>query len=45
MQKEAYAIFHCCQQFDSLIRGQKFRIRTNHQNIMFMKQSPSSMVS
>ena len=45
MRKEAYAIFHCCQQFDSLIRDRKFTIHTDHQNITFMKQSPSSMVS
>ena len=45
MQKEAYATFHCCQQFDSLIRDRKFTIHMDHQKITFMKQSPSSMVS
>ena len=45
MQKEAYAIFRCCQQFESLIRDWMFTIHTDHQNITFMEQSPSSMVS
>ena len=45
IQKEAYAIFFCCQQLDSLIRDRKFEIYTDHKNITYMKQTPTSMVS
>ena len=45
IQKEAYAIFFCCQQLDYLIRDRKFEIFTDHKNITYMKQTPTSMVS
>ena len=45
IQKEAYAIYYCCQQLDSLIRDRKFTIYTDHKNITYMKQTPTSMVS
>ena len=45
IQKEAYAIFHCCQQMDSLLRDRQFTIHTDHLNLTYMKQEPSSMVA
>ena len=45
IQKEAYAIFFCCQQLDYLIRDRKFTIHTDHMNLTYMKQNPTSMVT
>jgi hypothetical protein len=45
IQKEAYAIYYSCQQLDSLIRDREFEIHTDHKNITYMKQTPTSMVS
>ena len=45
IQKEAYAIFYCCQQLDYLIRDRKFTIHTDHMNLTYMKQKPTSMVA
>ena len=45
IQKEAYAIYYSCQQLDSSIRDREFEIHTDHKNIIFMKQTPTSMVS
>ena len=45
IQKEAYAIFFCCQQLDYLIRDRKFSIHTDHMNLTYMKQNPTSMVT
>ena len=45
IQKEAYAIFYCCTQLDYLIRDRTFTIYTNHLNITYMKQNPTSMVA
>ena len=36
IQKEAYAIFYCCQQLDYLIRDRKFTIHTGHMNLTYM---------
>ena len=44
IQKEAYAIFYCCTQLDYLIRDRTFTIYTDHLNITYMKQNPTSMV-
>ena len=45
IQKEAYAIFFCCTQLDYLIRDRTFTIYTDHLNITYMKQNPTSMVA
>ena len=45
VQKEAYAIFYCCQQLDYLTRDRKFTIDTDHMNLTCMKQNPTSMVA
>ena len=45
IQKEAYAIFFCCQQLDYLIRDRKFTIHTDHMNLTYVKQNPTSMVA
>jgi hypothetical protein len=45
IQKEAYAIFHSCKQLDSLLRDRKFTIFTDHKNLTFMTQDPSTMVN
>ena len=45
IQKEAYAIFYCCTQLDYLIRDRTFTIHTDHLNITYMKQNPTSMVA
>ena len=45
IQKEAYAIFYCCTELDYLIRDRTFTIHTDHLNITYMKQNPTSMVA
>ena len=45
IQKEAYAIFYCCTQLDYLIRDRTFKIYTDHLNITYMKQNPTSIVA
>jgi hypothetical protein len=45
IQKEAYAIYECCTQLDYLLRDRTFTIYTDHLNITYMKQNPTSMVS
>ena len=45
IQKEAYAIFHCCKQLDSLLRDRKFTIFTDHKNLTFLTHDPSTMVN
>ena len=45
IQKEAYAIFYCCQQFDYLIRDPKFTIHTDHMNVTYTQQNPTLMVA
>ena len=45
IQKEAYAIYFCCKQLDSLIRDRKFIIHTDHKNLTFLGQDPSAMVN
>jgi hypothetical protein len=45
IQKEAYAIYYCCKQLDSLLRDRKFTIHTDHKNLTFLSQDPSAMVN
>ena len=45
IQKEAYAIFFCVQQLNYLIRDRKFTIHSDHMNLTYMKQNPTSMVA
>ena len=44
IQKEAYGIFISCTKLNHLLRDRKFVIHTDHKNLVFMKQSQSSMV-
>ena len=44
-QKEAYVIFHCCQQMDTLLRDRVFTIHTDHLNLMYMNNNPNSVVT
>ena len=44
IQKEAYAIYICCDQLDRLLRDRKFTIETDHQNLMFIKTDSNPMV-
>ena len=45
IQKEAYAIFYACKHLDPLIRDRKFTIHTDHMNITYLKQNPTSIVA
>ena len=45
IQKKAYAIFHCCQQMDTLLRDRVFTIHTDHLNLTYMNNNPNSMVT
>ena len=45
IQKEAYAIYYCCKQLDSLLRDRSFKIFTDHKNLTFLQSDPSNMVS
>jgi hypothetical protein len=44
IQKEAYAIFHCCKELDALLRDRKFTILTDHKNLTFIKENSNPMV-
>ena len=44
IQKEAFAIYFCCNQLDRLLRDRKFTIETDHQNLMFIKTDSNPMV-
>ena len=39
IQKEAYGIFYSCMYLQSLLRNRLFTIRTNHQNLLFIKEA------
>ena len=45
IQKEAYAIFHCCQQMDTLLCDRVFTIHTDHLNLTYMNNNLNSMVT
>jgi hypothetical protein len=44
IQKEAYGIFFCCTQLDRMLRDRKFKILTDHKNLMFIKMDSNPMV-
>ena len=44
IQKEAYGIYYSCMYLESLLRDRPFTIRTDHCNLLFIKQSSSSMI-
>lgn len=44
IQKEAYAIFHCCSKLNTLLRDRKFLILTDHANLQFIKNDSNQMV-
>ena len=44
IQKEAYAIFHCCTHLDRMLRDRFFLIETDHKNLMFLKHDSNAMV-
>ena len=44
IQKEAYAIFHCCSKLNMLLRDRKFLILTDHANLQFLKNDSNQMV-
>ena len=44
IQKEAYAIFHCCTTLDYLLRDRKFVIQTDHRNLIYLRKNTNSMV-
>ena len=44
IQKEAYGIYFCCTQLDSMLRDRKFTINTDHKNLMFIKLDSNPMV-
>ena len=44
IQKEAYAVFHCCTQLDYLLRDRRFIIETDHRNLTYMQKNTNSMV-
>jgi hypothetical protein len=44
IQKEAYAIFHCCMQLESLLRDRKFKILTDHKNLLYIKAASNPMI-
>ena len=45
IQKEAYAIFYCCQRLDYLIRDRKFTIYTDQMSLTYMIEIPTSMIT
>ena len=44
IQKEAYAIYHCCTHLDRMLRDRHFVIETDHKNLMFLKTDSNAMV-
>ena len=44
IQKEAYAIYHCCTHLDKILRDRHFVIETDHKNLMFLKTDSNAMV-
>ena len=39
IHKEAYGIFYSCMYMQSLVRDRLFAIRTDHQNLLFIKEA------
>ena len=44
IQKEAYAIFHCCTYLDALLRDRTFTILTDHKNLTYIDKENNQMV-
>ena len=44
IQKEAYAIFHCCMQLETLLRDRKFTILTDHKNLLYISSASNPMI-
>jgi len=45
IQKECYAIFWSLQKLDFLIRDTKFRLKTDHANLIYLNSEASPMVN
>jgi transposase InsO family protein len=44
IQKEAYAIFWCCKTLQHLIGDRKFRLLTDHRNLLHLKTSSNPVI-
>ena len=44
IQKEAYGIFYSCMYLQSLLRDRLFTIRTDHHNLLFIKEASNPMI-
>ena len=44
IQKEAYGIFHSCMYLQPLLRDRLFKIRTDHRNLLFIKEASDPMI-
>ena len=44
IQKEAYGIFHYCMYLQSLLRDRLFKIKTDHRNLLFIKEASNPMI-
>ena len=45
IQKEAFAIFHCCMQLETLLRDRTFTILTDHRNLLFITEASNPMIA
>jgi transposase InsO family protein len=44
IQKEAYAIFYSCTYLKSLLRDRTFTLRTDHRNLLYIKDNSNPMI-
>jgi hypothetical protein len=44
IQKEAYAVFHCCTHLENILRDRHFLIQTDHKNLTYMNLDSNAMV-
>jgi RNase H-like domain found in reverse transcriptase len=44
IQKEAYAIFYACTYLKTLIRDRTLILRTDHRNLLFIKNNSNPMI-
>ncbi len=44
IQKEAYAIFESVKQLDHLLRNRKFKLFTDHKNLLYITESSNPMI-
>ena len=42
--KEAYGIFYSCMYLQSLLRDRLFKIKTDHRNLLFIKEASNPMI-